>query len=70
MRQRRGDARLDGSISFVCCRSMTIEFREILDDELEVARKVLDAAYGPSVARRASTPLPLARSDDVAACAR
>jgi hypothetical protein len=49
---------------------MTIEFREILDDELEVARKVLDAAYGPSVARRASTPLPLARSDDVAACAR
>jgi ribosomal protein S18 acetylase RimI-like enzyme len=30
---------------------MAIEFREILDDELEVARKILDAAYGPSPAR-------------------
>jgi GNAT superfamily N-acetyltransferase len=30
---------------------MAIAFREILDDELEVARKILDAAYGPSPAR-------------------
>jgi hypothetical protein len=30
---------------------MAIEFREILDDELEVAKQILDAAYGPSAAR-------------------
>jgi hypothetical protein len=30
---------------------MAIEFREILDDELEVARRILDAAYGASPAR-------------------
>jgi GNAT superfamily N-acetyltransferase len=30
---------------------MAVEFREILDDELEVARRILDAAYGPSLAR-------------------
>ncbi|MDT4998243.1 MAG: hypothetical protein QOK12_348 [Mycobacterium sp.] len=30
---------------------MAIEFREILDDELEAARKMLDAEYGPSPAR-------------------
>jgi GNAT superfamily N-acetyltransferase len=30
---------------------MAIEFREILDDELEVAKRILDAAYGPSLAR-------------------
>lgn len=28
-----------------------IEFREIRDDDLEVARTILDAAYGPSAAR-------------------